>query len=274
MMMKNIKIDQAISLILAKKLIEAEQLLIAIKPDIYQVIHQHHYCVLQSDVPISTDDAKDVFWFIQNQLFVTVPQNANNQLIVEVKTLPQGNENIRYTNNTNGFNFHSDGSYIDGVPPTFMSLACIAQADVGGDSILIDVQSLFVELAQKPALFQVLTESVFYFKLHWDKKNEIIERKILDFNADGSLNRVNYFREVIEAGHQIANQPLTTEQTAALNYLDMLFFKHIGDIRFRMKQGDFLIVDNHKMLHGRMPFKEQAHKRHLLRMWGERETVE
>jgi len=274
MMMKSIKIDQAISLILAKKLIEAEQLLTAIKPDIYQAIHQYHYCVLQSDVPIPADDAKDVFWFIQNQLFVTVPQNAKNQLIAEVKTQPQGNENIRYTDITDGFHFHADGSYIDGVSPTFITLACIAQADVGGDSILVDVQSLFVELAQKPALFQLLTDSVFYFKLNWDKKNQIIGRKILDCNADGSLKRVNYFRKVIEAGHRIANQPLTTEQTAALNYLDMLFFKHIGDIRFRMKQGDFLIIDNLKMIHGRMPFKEQDHKRHLLRMWGERETVE
>jgi gamma-butyrobetaine dioxygenase len=262
--------NSIIEALLANDMPLAQERLEAIKPVVYDWLDTHLYCVLETSVVIPTDKANDIFWFIHSHLFIPVAQSKTNKMIVDVKTEGKSTLIAKYHKTSDGFHFHTDGTYKDGLPPRYITLACVTQADVGGDSFVIDIQSLLPEIAQKPDLYEILSHFSFCFKSTWnDDEGTILYKKILELNADGSLERINYFRNVIESGHQLANQPLTTEQTAALNYLDMLFFKHISDIRFQLKAGDFLIVDNHKMIHGRMPFKEQNHQRHLLRMWGD-----
>ncbi len=244
----------------------------AVKPIVYDCLKKNLFCILETSVAVPANRANDVFWFVHSGLFVPVPQSRTDKMIVNVKTEGSSNNQpvTKYHKTSDGFHFHTDGTYKEGLPPRYIAMACVAQADAGGDSFLIDIPSLLSEIAQKPDFYDILSNFSFCFKSTWhDDEGTVLYKKVLELNADGSLERINYFRNVIEGGHRLANQPLTTEQTAALNYLDMLFFKHISDIRFQLKAGDMLIVDNHKTIHGRMPFKEQNHQRHLLRMWGE-----
>ncbi len=248
----------------------ALQHLEAIKPVVYDCLSKDLYCILETSVAVPADRTEDVFLFVHSHLFTPVAQSRTGKMIVNVKTEGVSQPATKYHKTSDGFHFHTDGTYKEGLPPRYIALACVEQADAGGDSFLIDIPSLLSEIAQKPDFYDILANFPFCFKSTWhDDEGTVLYKKVLELNADGSLACINYFRTVIEAGHQLANLPLTTEQTAALNYLDMLFFKHISDIRFQLKAGDMLIVDNHKTIHGRMPFKEQNHKRHLLRMWGE-----
>jgi alpha-ketoglutarate-dependent taurine dioxygenase len=260
-------ISPIIEALLANDVPLAQERLEAIKPVVYDWLDRHLYCVLETSIAIPTDRASDIFWFIHSHLFRPVAQSRAETMIVDVKTEGKSTPLTKYHKTSDGFHFHTDGTY--SLPPRYITLACVTQADAGGDSFVIDIPSLLPEIAQKPDLYELLSNFRFCFKSTWNDEATVLYKKILELNADGSLERINYFRNTIEAGHQLANKPLTTEQTAALNYLDMLFFKHISDIRFQLKAGDFLIVDNHKMIHGRMPFKEQNHQRHLLRMWGD-----
>ena len=234
-----------------------------------QHLEKYLYCVLESTALMSADEARSFFWFVHNELLNPTAQSIYGKMIVNVQT--QAHEpSANYRKSTDGFQFHTDGVYKPDSPPLYIVLACIEQADVGGDSFVIDGQTILTELKANSAYFEILTSFEFCFKTQWNENGlEYLRRRIIKLNANGSLNRISFYRAEIEAGHFIADIPLTDNQIAALNFLEMLFFKHVSDIRFRLQNGDFLIVNNHKMIHGRMPFKEQIQKRHLLRMWAD-----
>lgn len=266
---QKIKIEEIIKHWLSKDYDLAEKTLDTLKPALHQHLEKHLYCILESTVLIPTDDAKAWFWFIHSQLLNPVAQSINGKMIVDVKT--QANEpSTNYRKSTDGFQFHTDGVYKLDTPPQYIVLACIEQADVGGDSFVIDGQRILAELKTNSISFDILSNFEFCFKTQWnDNGLEYLRRKIIELNTDGTFGRISFYRAEIEAGHAIAEIPLTDNQIAALNLLEMLFFKHVNDTRFRLQNGDFLIVNNHKMIHGRMPFKEQTQKRHLLRMWAD-----
>jgi Taurine catabolism dioxygenase TauD, TfdA family len=75
--------------------------------------------------------------------------------------------------------------------------------------------------------------------------------------ADGRL-RVRYNRPRIEMAPALSDVPLTREDVAALDALDEILSRPDLQFRHTLSPGEFLVVDNHRVLHGRSAFTDEC----------------
>ena len=143
-----------------------------------------------------------------------------------------------------GIDFHTDHHNAK-----FVAWYCYKQTDLGGDSLLIDAEKLFLQLPieQQESL---KTVELFEHKIFPDDKSsypfvEVDENNNRQFHCSlvNDLDKVN--------SAFISFQKLVSETQP---------------IKINLKQRDILIIDNHRMFHGRTPI-EGSKDRHLKRYW-------
>ena len=86
------------------------------------------------------------------------------------------------------------------------------------------------------------------------------------FEEVGGRLRVRYSRPRIEMAPALSGVPLTSEDVAALDALDEILSR--PDLQFRhiLSPGEFLVVDNHLVMHGRSGFTDVGRQRCLVRV--------
>ena len=149
-------------------------------------------------------------------------QNKHGEQIVEVKdlgkTLSTGG---RYHHTKEGGSYHTDGCHIFENPPDYVGLLCLNPAKNGGVSKFISAYTIHNKLQEDKNLLRIL-----YEKFYMDKRNENQADEtptqfvpIFTYN-NGKLNCRCCQRELIDAGHEKMNKPLTEYQKNALDNLD------------------------------------------------------
>jgi alpha-ketoglutarate-dependent taurine dioxygenase len=201
-----------------------------------------------------------------------LPQDSSGTLLREVRyrgvRLGEGSTG-RYSDSREGGNLHTDSPHRPTAVPDYFALACVHQAAIGGDLVLVRLADVTHRLREMPDVLQTLRQPV-----HFDTRDDTpgVPRTVLRPILEERHGRehIHYLREYIELGHQQPGVPsLTSEQTRAFDALDALIesrdLQHVD----RLSAGEMVFIDNRWTLHGRVAFEDPAgdRQRLMLRTW-------
>ena len=128
---------------------------------------------------------------------------------------------------------------------------CYKQTDLGGDSILMDAEKIYQQLSDDYKQ-QLKTIELFEHKIFPDDKESY------PFVAtDESGNRKFYYSFWLVKNEDKQNPAMLEFQR---------LIKQTEPIRMNLKERDILVVDNHRIFHGRTPI-EGSKDRFLKRFW-------
>ncbi|MFO0577668.1 MAG: TauD/TfdA family dioxygenase [Polyangia bacterium] len=165
-------------------------------------------------------------------------------------TTNQNTDQLGYTDA--GIDLHTDQPFLDR-PPRYQLLHCMRPAEVGGDSFLADgILGAQALAAEDLGAFRTLRTT----QVRFHRKQRAFEREVvaplLTLREDGtSLVRCSYFT--------LAPQRLPFAEVDGFFRAYRRYMMILRDerhlLRLRLQAGDFLLYDNHRMLHGRSPFQ-------------------
>lgn len=225
------------------------------------------------DVGLKNSDIetlKQRYCALGGQLGSLVPQNAAGDILRFVTDLSEPMENqssdkARGHRGRSGMSPHTDSADI-------AALLCVRSAKSGGSTSLCSAASIYNEiLVQHPEYLKPLFTG-FHFDLSGKTKTgpDFTEHRIPVFSTrNGRLSCV-FNKDRIVLGMRKANKPLKDVDLAAVEYLDALAKSENFTIRFMLKPGEILFINNSYTLHGRDEYDdwpEINRKRLLLRLW-------
>jgi len=156
---------------------------------------------------------------------------------------------------------HTDNPYREPVPGIQL-LHCLRNETSGGLSTLTDGLAVAEALEREdPAAVRLLTETSVTFRFR-DAETELTERRpILQRDDDGLLTRIHY-------SPRLDYSPLLPpDEFARFHEARMRLRRLLSDprfeIRFLLGQGELVMFDNRRLLHGRTAFDPQEGPRHL-----------
>lgn len=192
-----------------------------------------------------------------------VKQNKKGSKIISVETKKTKVKNLRYHQTNTEGSIHTDGPQLN-YPPNTIILACEKNASQGGETILSFADKIQNYLKKnKKNIYKTLT------------KKYLFERK--GFNGSTIYKPIylkskktyfRFIREYINDGYKLRKKNMPKEKLIALNFLEMLMKKKENTLKFKLKSGDVIIINNFKRAHGRKKFiKSAKSKRKLYRVW-------
>jgi alpha-ketoglutarate-dependent taurine dioxygenase len=215
-----------------------------------------------------------VYWLVGQLLGRPFEQNVQGTLLYDVRDTGQ---DVRYGARFSVTNaestFHTDNSFGDQILD-YVGLLCLNDAKSGGLSQMVSAYAVEAELrAEDPAAWAALRRP-----FHGDRRGglrpgEKPTARFPVFGSDGPDLLVRYLRYWIEVGHEKAGEPLTPEQTAALDALDRVAGEPRLRVEFALRPEEMLFANNRWLLHNRTAFEdhpEPDRRRHLVRLWLQR----
>jgi len=154
-----------------------------------------------------------------------------------------------------GIPLHTDGPY-NLRALEFQLLHVLKQSSSGGESSLADGNAAALALKEDdPEAFELLCSTSVGFR-YADKAHELFaERRMINLNHDGSIG------DIFFSGRLDATPFQSLEETAKFLCAKRKFIKHLYDpdcyATFKLAQGDLLIFDNRRVLHGRSEFSAE-----------------
>lgn len=169
--------------------------------------------------------------------------------------------------------FHTDSSSVDLIPD-FVGLLCEQPSNQGGDSLVSNALRAHEALSRNdPELLAILEAPMIRDVVTPGKEKthaNLVRNRFPVFSASdrpgGLLFR--YMRYWIETGQDRAGAALQPAQVAALDHLDELLQHAENVVRFSLKRGDMLWVNNRIFAHNRTGYCDAPDNvRRLQRMW-------
>ena len=156
-------------------------------------------------------------------------------------------------------------------PPSVQALHMLANETAGGDSIIVDGWSLLSVLRQeRPDDFEVLCRVSVPFREFDEKTETYAEEPIIRCDADGRISGLRFSNQLMQAIDP--NHPDAASFYRAYHELCRRIVDSAGHVTFRLNGGEILIVDAHRVLHGRQAF-EAGGRRHLQDAYYELDNV-
>ena len=214
---------------------------------------------------LSPDDLEKLFWGLGTHFGHVVSQSRMGDRLGHVLDASK-HPGERGYRSSRELSLHTDSDDI-------VMMLCIRQAKMGGINRFTSATAIYNEIAQtRPALLAPLVRG---FRYHWRGEQPDGEPPITDYRipvfavVDGVLSCI-YLREFIDMAAQDLGEPLTKQETEALEY----FHRLANDERFvfniRLQSGDVFLINNYCVLHSRTEFEDDPganNRRHLLRLW-------
>ena len=206
---------------------------------------------------------------------IPLSQNKNFEKFVKikpnVKLLKKKQKDksvkLRYHQTNAGGAIHSDGPQLF-TPPKYVIMGCLCQAKKGGYSIITSAKKIadFLKL-KKPKTLKLLKKKFFFERRGFNFANKNIFNKPI-FTVKKKEFRFRYLREYIESAYMIKSIKLNKKQNEALNILDKLLVKKEFQSKYKLNEGDIIILNNNYLAHGRSSFKLNiSNQRSLMRIW-------
>lgn len=145
-----------------------------------------------------------------------------------------------------GLDFHTDHH-----KAKYVVWYCYKQTDLGGDSILLDAEKLYQHLSDDHKE-QLKTIELFEHKIFPD------DEESYPFLTTDEYGKRNFYYSFWLAKNEDKQNP------AMLEFQRLT--KQIEPVRLNLKERDILVVDNHRVFHGRTPI-EGSKDRFLKRFW-------
>jgi gamma-butyrobetaine dioxygenase len=193
---------------------------------------------------------------------------TNYGQVFDVRSVPLP-ENLAYSDL--GLGLHTDNPYREPVPG-FQALHALLASPDGGESVFADGFALSNQLrAVDPRAFDILTRTPVPFHYRSKDAELYAERPLIQLSCRGEVNAVHYNNRSIA--------PLRIEPRAAADFYRAyrrfaeLLREPGHQLRFALKDGDLVLFDNQRILHGRTAFSSARHRRHFRGCYLTRDSV-
>jgi alpha-ketoglutarate-dependent taurine dioxygenase len=195
-------------------------------------------------------------------------RETNYGRVFDVRSVPQP-ENLAYSDL--GLGLHTDNPYREPVPGFQVLHALIASPD-GGDSLFGDGFAIAEHMrASFPDAFAVLTKTAVPFLYRSDNAELYAERPLIQLTCEGEVGAVHYNSRSIAPLRLAARD--ARPFYAAYRCFAALLREPRFHLRISLRDGDLVIFDNQRTLHGRTAFSSARHPRHLRGCYLTRDSV-
>jgi alpha-ketoglutarate-dependent taurine dioxygenase len=196
-----------------------------------------------------------------------VPE-TNYGRVFDVRAVPQP-ENLAYTDL--GLGLHTDNPYREPVPG-FQALHTLVASPDGGDSLFADGFALAAHLrSSAPEDFEKLSHTPVPFLYQAAGAELYAERPLIELSCTDEIVAVNY------NNRSIRPLRLPARDCEAFYAAYRRFASLLREPRFqlatRLEDGELVVFDNRRVLHGRTGFTSARHPRHLQGCYLTRDSV-
>jgi len=193
---------------------------------------------------------------------------TNYGLIFDVRSVARP-ENLAYSDL--GLGLHTDNPYRDPVPG-FQALHVLIASTEGGDSLFADGFALAEHLRQTdPEVFGRLTRTPVPFLYRSRDAELYAETPLIRLAADGRVQAVHYNSRSIAPLELPAGELLAFY--AAYRRFALLLRERDFQMTTKLGDGDLVVFDNQRTLHGRTGFSSARLPRHLQGCYLTRDSV-
>ena len=224
--------------------------------------------LLQDGIAFLSDVPRVEAGILEAMTLVGRVAESNYGLVFDVRAVPQP-ENLAYSDR--GLGLHTDNPYREPVPG-FQALHTLVAAPDGGESLFADGFALAEHLRQSaPEAFAALTRTAVPFRYRSDHADLYAERPLIQLDCTGAVTAVHY------NSRSIAPLRLRADECRSF----YAAYRHFGELlrepRFQVSiflgNGDVVVFDNQRILHGRTGFASAKHPRHLRGCYLTRDSV-
>jgi gamma-butyrobetaine dioxygenase len=146
--------------------------------------------------------------------------------------------------------------------PGLQFLHCLVFEAVGGDSTLVDGMACAEELGRRdPAAFEVLTTTPVPYRYRSPDCDVTATSPMIRLDHRGELDEIRYSNALLAP--LWCDPDRMPELYRAMHAFVSLLRSPEFTLRFRLRPGDVMCFDNHRVLHGRDAFDPQSGPRHL-----------
>jgi gamma-butyrobetaine dioxygenase len=193
---------------------------------------------------------------------------TNYGLVFDVQSVPEP-ENLAYSDR--GLGLHTDNPYREPVPG-FQALHAMLASREGGDSLFADGFALAEYLrANDPVSFRQLSSTAVPFLYRAKGAELYAQRPLIQLSCRGAVSAVHY------NSRSIAPLPLAAPAAepfyAAYRRFAALLREPRYQLRCKLNDGDLVVFDNQRILHGRTGFSSAQYARHLRGCYLTRDSV-
>jgi len=156
---------------------------------------------------------------------------------------------------------HTDNPYRNPVP-CIQILHCIENEVSGGYSTLVDGYTISEKLKKEdPDAYKILTEVKVRFK--FTDKNVILEdwSELIHLDDEKNFKQVRFSPRLDYV--PILEKDKLDQYYIARKKLSELYNSKKNEVKFKLKPNDLMMMDNHRVLHGRTKFDPKEGKRFL-----------
>ncbi|HEX4151596.1 MAG TPA: TauD/TfdA family dioxygenase [Steroidobacteraceae bacterium] len=193
---------------------------------------------------------------------------TNYGLVFDVRSVPQP-ENLAYSDL--GLGLHTDNPYREPVPG-FQALHALIASPDGGDSLFADGFALAEHLrATRAEDFALLSRTAVPFHYRSGNAELYAERPLIQLSCRGEVTAVHYNSRSIAPLDP--SPPGTADYYAAYRRFAALLRDPRYQLKFKLADGEIVVFDNQRILHGRSAFSSARHARHLRGCYLTRDSV-
>ncbi len=194
--------------------------------------------------------------------------DTNYGAVFDVRSVPNP-DNLAYSDL--GLGLHTDNPYREPVPG-FQALHALVASPDGGESVFADGLALAHHLQKVDrTAFDALTQTPVPFLYRSRDAELYAERPLIQLDCHGDVTAVHY------NSRSIAPLPRCGREAAAFYAAYRRFAGLLRDprhqLRCRLQDGDLVVFDNQRILHGRSAFSSARHARHLRGCYLTRDSV-
>jgi gamma-butyrobetaine dioxygenase len=193
---------------------------------------------------------------------------TNYGLVFDVRSVPQP-ENLAYSDL--GLGLHTDNPYREPVPG-FQALHALITSPDGGDSLFADGFALAEHVRDtRPDDFALLSRTSVPFHYRSLNAELYAERPLIQLSGRGEIQAVHYNSRSIAPLDP--SFPGTADYYAAYRRFASLLREPRFQLKFKLADGEIVVFDNQRILHGRTAFSSARHGRHLRGCYLTRDSV-
>ncbi|HLJ36857.1 MAG TPA: TauD/TfdA family dioxygenase [Steroidobacteraceae bacterium] len=193
---------------------------------------------------------------------------TNYGQLFDVRSVAQP-ENLAYSDL--GLGLHTDNPYREPVPG-FQALHALVTAPEGGENLFADGWALAAYLRDSaPDAFRLLSTTAVPFHYRSSDADLYAQRPLIQLSCHGEVTAVHY------NNRSVAPLQLKAAEAAAFYAAYRRFAALLREPRFQLRiklsDGDLVVFDNQRTLHGRTAFTSARHARHLQGCYLTRDSV-
>ena len=194
--------------------------------------------------------------------------DTNYGRVFDVRSVPQP-ENLAYSDR--GLGLHTDNPYRDPVPG-FQALHCLVASREGGENVFADGFAIAEYLrATEPETFATLTRTPVLFRYRSKDAELVSEKPLIHLSTRGEVRAVHYNNRSI-APLQLAPAAIEGFYAAYRRFAELLREPRF-QVHTKLHNGDMVVFDNQRTLHGRTGFSSTKFGRHLQGCYLTRDSV-